>query len=348
MALTKAEALIRKAVSDGVIQKKPKASVAEDVKKIVKDAVKMIRIPALRLAAIRSLNDFFREQWSTAERMMAPKRDVLLGLLALAGEKPKEMRGGHLREVTRVNAFEGLRARGITVEDDGHEAKVYGVPVGRYSEEYWEQQVRPVYDRLLRQFPKDPDDISGRNSLRNRAEMEVRYNAHQDEILRLTQEGHKLVISSEHANCSERCRPWQNRVFSLDGTSGVTDDGRKYVPLEVATESRAVQYTTKAGVTYNNGLLGFNCRHYLVPYKSGFRFPKPSAEVEKKEYALDQRQRALERRVRRAKTKLMVMEANTPQKVRDRAKKVAKRALSDYRKFCDENERTYYPSRITI
>lgn len=131
-----------------------------------------------------------------------------------------------------------------------------GVAMQKYADDYIRENVRPVLNELARQQAKDPDDVSGRNSLRNRAEMEARYQGHIDNIQRLRDSGARLVVASTHADCSERCRPWQGRVYSLDGTSGTTDDGRKYVPLETATD---VWYTTKSGKRYKNGLLGFNC-----------------------------------------------------------------------------------------
>lgn len=93
--------------------------------------------------------------------------------------------------------------------------------------------------------------------------------------------GVKLVIASAHADCSGRCSKWQGKVYSLDGSYGTTEDGREYQPLENATD---VYYTTKAGRTYKNGLLGFNCRHKLHEF-NGQQPQTISKEDRKKEYA---------------------------------------------------------------
>lgn len=127
-----------------------------------------------------------------------------------------------------------------------------GVPLSRYYSDVWRNQVKPVLDRLCDGVALDPNDYSGRNSLRNLAEMEVRYNDHLQSIEALKAAGERLVVCSAHADCSDRCAPWQGRVYSLDGTSGVID-GHRYVPLEQATD---IYYTTKAGRVYKNGLLG--------------------------------------------------------------------------------------------
>lgn len=207
-----------------------------------------------------------------------------------------------------------------------------------------ERNVKPALDRLAAQQARDPDDVSGRNTLRNRAEMEVRYQAHQDEISGFKARGVNLVICSTHADCSARCAPWQGRVYSLDGTYGTTDDGRRYEPLENATD---ILYTTKAGKTYKNGLLGFNCRHYLVPYKSGYRFPKPNVVEERREYEITQEQRRLEANVRRWRTKAVELKGQDP-KGYSEARKKAVEWNQAYIEFSKLNNRAYYPSRTKL
>ena len=146
------------------------------------------------------------------------------------------------------------------------------------------------------------------------------------------------------ADCSDRCAPWQGKVYSLDGTSGVTDDGRKFVPLEQATDH---YYTTKAGKTYKNGLLGFNCRHFLIPYKKGYRFPKPNAKEERKEYEITKKQRQLERNVLKWKKEAITYKGINKDKY-EFAKKKAKEWNNTYIEYSKANKRAYYSSRTKI
>lgn len=223
-------------------------------------------------------------------------------------------------------------------------AQRYGIPNGIYAKDYM-RKVNAVYTQLASEDAPDPDDISGRNSMRNRAEMEVRYEYHQDEIKAFKDKGTKLVVCSTHADCSDRCFLWQGKVYSLDGTSGKTSDGRKYVPLETATD---VFYTTKAGKTYKNGLLGFNCRHKLYEYVPGMGIPKVSRAEQQKENKLNTKQRAMEKTVRewRMKAELNKDAGNTPAFFN--AQKKASEAYARYRKFSLENGRAYYPDRVKI
>ena len=75
---------------------------------------------------------------------------------------------------------------------------------------------------------------------RNIAEMNVRFQKYKDEKQSLIDRGVTLVYVPPHANCSKRCQKWQNRVYSLDGTTGMID-GHRYIPIEDASENVTVQ-----------------------------------------------------------------------------------------------------------
>lgn len=217
-----------------------------------------------------------------------------------------------------------------------------GVPTQRYAKTYMAEVAEK-----LREFSRiealDPDDRSGRNSLRNRAEMEVRYAAHMQRIEELKAKGVRLVVCSAHADCSDRCFPFQGRVYSLDGTSG-TIDGLSFVPLEKATD---IFYTTKTGKVYKNGLLGFNCRHYLYEYVSGMALPSVSKSEQRRENAINIKQRQYEAQVRKWRDEALVL------KDIDRDGYLAARQKAiiwnkRYQKFSQDNGRAYYPDRVKI
>ena len=137
----------------------------------------------------------------------------------------------------------------------------YGTQVQQRLRHYW-KDVRETVDKLASERALDESDAAygeRRQSMRATAEIMVRQNRHIEEVESLKKRT-KLVIGSTHADCSDRCAPYQGRVYSLDGTSGTTADGRKYVPLEEATNNPRDRYVTKAGRVYQNGFIyGFNC-----------------------------------------------------------------------------------------
>lgn len=337
IALEEAETKIRETVKYEYFSRTPKAAIDKKVNKIIHSALKEVDLPVLKDAAVRSLTKFYQKQYNELVRSFGRLLPVLGAVLILSG---KRLNGD---AITPTPAQE-QQAMGLLEENGYGGARLMGTPLQRYSQEYIKENVAPALERLARQEAKDPDDITGRNSLRNRAEMEVRYQGHIDEVAGLRGKGVKLVIASAHADCSKRCRGWQGRVFSLDGTSGKTDDGRDYVPLEKATN---VPYTTKAGKTYMNGLLGFNCRHYLVEYRKGYHFPKPNPLLEKREYEITEEQRRLERNVRVWRTRAIESKGQD-EKAYKKAKKKAKEWNEAYIAFSKANNRAYYPSRTKI
>ena len=314
-----------------------KAAIDQKVFRIIDEALKSIKIQSLKDAAAKSLLNFYIRQYEELQRSFLWQLPALTALFLLNG---KTLTGRDIKPTTaqQVAAVQTLAAQGF----DG--LRLLGVPLQKFSQDYINKNVKPVLDRLSQQFAVDPDDISGRNSLRNKAEMAVRWQEHEDTIQRFKDDGVRLVICSTHADCSERCRPWQGRVYSLDGTSGTTDDGRRFVPLETATD---IYYTTKAGKQWKNGLLGFNCRHFLVPYKTGYRFPKPNAAAERKEYAITVKQRELERNVRYWRTVAIENQNLDREKYLD-ARRKAIAWNREYIKFSKKNNRAYYPSRTKI
>ena len=336
LSLMKAETEIRRAVKDAFTRQASKTSLTREVKDIIRRALKGVTIRRLKIAAFYSLWQFYDRQWSEISRLQAAKAITWACLLTLTGKSGTEQKTG----VSKEQARRVLKAEGYSVTP----ALINGVPMRMYAKKYFEEYVKPTFERLLSDEPKDPHDISGRNSLRNRAEMEVRYQGHLDQISDLKRSGHKLVIASTHSDCSDRCRPWQGRVYSLDGTSGKTDDGRQYVPLEQATD---VFYTTKAGITYKNGLLGFNCRHYLIPYQNGLQFQKWARGVEQREYGITKKQRYMERVIRKWKYRAEMYRGQDDDLYKEAKRKAAFYELQ-YREFCRKNHRAEEKTRTTI
>ncbi len=332
VSIEEAETQIRIAVKNAFFTGKSKFELNGQIKKIIESVLSKIKILNLKSATYRSLINFYYRQLREWQRLNG-ERDVILSLLLLSNKTPPKM------SINSLQAVNILQENGI---------KTFGVPLQTFSEDYLKNKVQPIFDNLIKQQPLDPDDIreniSQRNTLRSRAEMEVRYQANKDNLSDLISKGIKLVTASTHADCSERCAKWQGKVYSLDGTSGVTDDGRSYQPIENAIN---VPYVTKAGKVYMNGLLGFNCRHYVEQYRKGVRFPKVSEALERKEYEITKKQRYMEKQIRDWKTRAIYFKG-----VDKKAYKEAQNKVSDlydkYMQFSRENNRAYYPVRTKI
>lgn len=223
------------------------------LKAIIEKALKSISIARLKRDTVLSLTNYANRQrniWQNSGITPA-----LLFFLAKRinsdGEADKKVLTERLPNEAIQRDIEQITGKGVETVNKG-------VPLQRFYGDLWKEKIKPTLEKIASEKALDPNDYTGRNSLRNLAEMEVRYQDHKDEIEELKASGERLVMCSAHADCSERCAPYQGRLYSLDGTSGEID-GIKYVPLEYATNNPKDRYTTKAGRTYQNGLLGFNC-----------------------------------------------------------------------------------------
>ena len=335
---------IKTAIKKGVLSGTPFPVISAEVRRLIAKAVAKIRSPTLAEDARRSLPEFFIRAYSEFTARMSISPAVLASVVYIAQRASDRgvERGYFVPRTEKERAAAESIARSAP-EEIRLRASDYGLPLVEFQKTYM-NRVTDALGGLAEQKALDPNDLSGRNSLRNLAEMQVRYERHQSDIQALRDKDVRLVVCSVHADCSDRCKPWQGRVYSLDGTSGTTEDGRKFVPLENATD---IYYTTKAGRTYKNGLLGFNCRHKLSPYKPGMVIPKVSAAEQKREYAITQTQRAMERAVIDAReTALMYKDVDRRKYLA--ARKEAIGLYNEYKRFSKDNGRAYYPDRVKI
>jgi len=194
-------------------------------------------------------------------------------------------------------------------------------------------------------------------SIRAAAERRIRDKIHQEDINAINKEN-PLVWISSHADCSERCEPWQGRLYSTDGTSGEIE-GHKFIPIEVATNSNMI--ITSLGKQWNNSVLvGFNCRHYTIPFVPGtvpvIRYDE---KIVAREREITKTMREMEREIIKEKTRhKLLVEAeknnnlNLPKHsitrlIREAATKY--RTLSaKYQNFCNSRGRAYHTWRTQI
>lgn len=338
LSIEDAETEIREVIMQSFLQGASKQQLNIKINKIIARVEKAVD-KKLKSAIRRSLLAFANRQYNTLQNNWGA---YLPALLVLIGYRQKHNNAGSKQELNYIT--QQLAQRPIP----------RGIQPDYYARDLI-KRVDSVLNELCEQQPLDPNDISGRNNLRNKAEMEIRYQRHQDEIAKMKEEG-GLWICSVHADCSDRCSFWQGRIYSTNGTSGTTEDGREYIPLEWATGEKkppkklgapATTYKTKAGVTYKNGLLGFNCRHTLTPFKPYKKPPTISAAERKKEYSITLRQRQFENEIRKAKVEAIQNKIANPVKSREAASR-AKKLYERYKTFSHNNNRAYYPDRTKI
>lgn len=151
------------------------------------------------------------------------------------------------------------------------------------------------------------------------AEMALRTAAHRATLAAEGKERDRLgihtVIVSAHANTCELCAPWQAKILVDDVfSSGTAEEARE---LGYPLLSEAIKA----------GLLHPNCRHTITTYIPGVtQIPKiPDEKKAAETYSAEQKQRALERKIRKWKR---IAEGSLDEK----NIKAAKNKLNAYRK----------------
>lgn len=316
IAVTEAETEIRQVVRNGFLLGVTKVAVNKQVQKVIQNCVKQFEKDKFFVEdTIKSLNAFANRIWRT----------LSVGLVG--------------QTLNIAKALYKADKKGEIIGEEVLKRRV-GLPQDTYIKTYM-KSVKRVMGKLADFQALDPEDKKGRNSLRNKAEMTARDEYHENEIADFKAEKVKLVVCSVHSDCSKRCAPWQGKIYSLDGTSGMID-GKKFQPLEKATD---IYVTTKKGRTWKNGLLGFNCRHKLYKYTPNMQMPKVSERERKAEYKITEQQREYERQIRDLRAK-----ADMSLDKDERASYRAKAAILNkkYEAFSRKNERAFYPDRTRI
>ena len=331
--------LLNQAVFGGMLE-------AEFVKKadrLILDSTEEMKDDTLKANARSILRQFARREFKRLRVALTGNR-VGFSFAALGLVKKIYNSEGVREKEAAYKALQRIEPSlaGVQVKFEPGRAGLWrwATPVRGYMEDYM-KSVNQAAAMLAKDSPKDIDGLP----LRLEAEIYVRHQWQEENMEKLRKSGVKLVWISSHENCSERCQPYQGRLYSMDGTSGVRN-GVKYVPIEEATDR---YYTTKAGTTYKNGCLsGFNCRHYTIPYaEDGERPPKLTDERIEKARAIEQKQRRLERKVYHLRENYYAFKGNDEQKALSYYRK-ADAAKKEYVRFCRENGVAWYPSRIRV
>lgn len=162
------------------------------------------------------------------------------------------------------------------------------------------------------------------------------------QIARMDEMGVDLVIVSSHLGARPDHQKWQGKVYSRTG-NGYPD------------------FVESTGYGTVKGLCGANCRHNFSPYFEGMSnpFEHYDNEENRKRYELEQKQRALERRIRDTKRKCInqkeVIDNCKNEKMKfeydieyQKKANLLSKQNKAYNEFCKENDLRPLNERIQI
>lgn len=186
----------------------------------------------------------------------------------------------------------------------------------------------------------------------------------QIQFVKMQENNCNLVLTSAHIGARPSHFPWQGRVFYVDWSTFNPYTRRSMnetIPNPATRHPKYPDFVESTRYGYVDGLCGANCRHSFSPYKEGMVNPYQDFDSEnnQKAYDLGQRQRALERRIRRTKRLLSSYseainnsESETEktyyQNRYDRHSAILQRQNADYRNFCSENSLKQLADRTKV
>ncbi len=216
------------------------------------------------------------------------------------------------------------------------------------------EKVERVMDKVSQINFLAVNSRGARISLRNKAEMEVRYQDMLEDLKGLKDE--KFVIVSQHKDSSLRCACWQGLIYlkDTDGTDVTLKDWHEWNNTKNHIVPKPIGYTKDNQPYYSlrdameHGLFSYNCRHRFIKYTPGVKVPKQlpyNPNEESKHSQVDQKMRQMEQNIRRAKERQTL--ALTP-KERKKWQARSKKLQADYSAFCKANNRVRNEWRTSI
>ena len=153
----------------------------------------------------------------------------------------------------------------------------------------------------------------------------------------------QLIEVSSHMGARPLCAPYQGRIFSRDGSRGVTTDGAGgkiyYTPLSETSCGQPA------------GLFGINCGHVQYPFVPGINFqryfPYPKEENDRR-YMQFQQQRAMERGIRAAKRECMMLQETGDTEGLQKASLRLRNQREKYSAYCKETGLRQHNDRTQV
>ena len=153
----------------------------------------------------------------------------------------------------------------------------------------------------------------------------------------------QLIEVSSHMGARPLCATYQGRIFSRDGSKGVTTDGA----------GGKIYYTPLSETSYGQpaGLFGINCGHVQYPFVPGINFqryfPYPKEENDRR-YMQFQQQRAMERGIRAAKRECMMLQETGDTEGLQKASLRLRNQREKYKAYCKETGLKQHNDRTQV
>lgn len=163
------------------------------------------------------------------------------------------------------------------------------------------------------------------------------------EFASLDELGQDIILVTSHSGARPLCEPYQGKFYSISGKSGTITDAK----------GKTYNYTPLSGTSFGEaaGLFGINCGHRMRGVSDGTFINREKAfdgEETSEEYRKVQRQRELERAVRKKKTEANMYEAAGDENAARDLRRLAKDEDRKLREYCQKEGLSYRRDRTEV
>lgn len=146
--------------------------------------------------------------------------------------------------------------------------------------------------------------------------------------------GYDTIQVSKYSMCSDTCLPWQGRVYINDVYTMWDGEVRDHGGIMWGKSNYCGKWFMLLSAAIEKGLFHPNCRHTILLWRDGDPLPESiDNEENERRYKLEQEQRRLENKVRKAKRKVEGL--SDPDNIK-KAKAELREAQKQLREFIDK------------
>jgi hypothetical protein len=343
IAVQEAQTLIKETIIKAYKEDIPKAKLSLQIKEIIKNATIEIPIQDRRQVQYSLAQNAQRWDYTYRQSLRVANASILKSIDKLSRFKPeinnvKKSYNVNLREFMGLDPRKQNQIignfRNVLTQDAA------GQPVIQSYEKIVKRQIKNLALDSANVYRTDRNGKSYKMNLRNYAEMKTRYEANLEDLKKYAEDGKDLVWTSSHPDASPRCSPYQGKLYSIKGRTGVID-GIKFTPLDDALKGPRGD---------GNGIInGYNCRHRLIPYTPKSNPPEDYDKATiKRENTINNRQRQYERNIRNMKLEERALRVAGETEEAASYRKRWQRMTKNYRKYSLKNGRAYYDWRTRV
>lgn len=257
------------------------------------------------------------------------------------------------RNIALQAEFEATNFTGINVSGTISHSDIWGTAKGYPQVKNYDKLVLDRQKELAKTttLSFEPEGKRKPISLWQKAELDIRHEKQLNMIESLKESGVRYAWTSSHPDCSKRCEKWQGKLFDLNAETSELSGHRMRKKLNGNTVycfNEVINQIDKYGYK-NNIIVGFNCRHKLIPYTESNDLPPEefSAEEIKEQRLINAKLREYERKIRFYKQQALLFK-RTNVKYSIQCERKAKSLTTEYKQFANRNGYAYYQYRINI